>query len=97
MNLVEPAWAGKLNGFTLLFEALVLMLARQMPFAAVARIVGEPWHRVYAICAKYIELAVDSADLSDVHAVAIDGTSCRRGHDHLTLVADTEERKVIFR
>lgn len=94
--LVEPGWAGKLSGFTLLFEALVLMLARQMPFAAVARIVGESWHRVYAVCAKYVELAVDSADLSDVSALAIDETSCRRGHDYLTLVADAEQRKVIF-
>lgn len=94
--LIEPAWAGKLSGFTLLFEALVLMLARQMPFAAVARIVGESWYRVYAICAKYVELAVDAADLSDISAVAIDETSCRRGHDYLTLVADAEARKVVF-
>ncbi|MFY9260292.1 MAG: ISL3 family transposase [Gallionella sp.] len=94
--LVEPEWAGKLNGFTLLFEALVLMLARQMPFAAVARIVGESWYRVYAICAKYVELAVEAADLSGVSAVAIDETSCRRGHNYLTLVADAEQRKVIF-
>ena len=94
--LVEPDWAGRLSGFTLLFEALILMLARQMPFAAVARIVGESWHRVYAVCAAYVELAVDAADLSDIHSVAIDETSCRRGHDYLTLVADAEQRKVIF-
>jgi len=94
--LIEPDWAGKLNGFTLLFEALVLMLARQMPFAAVARVVGESWHRVYAICAKYVELAVDAADLSDARSVAIDETSCQRGHNYLTLVADAVERKVIF-
>jgi transposase len=94
--LVEPVWAGKLNGFTLLFEALVLMLARQMPFAAVARIVGESWYRVYAICAKYVELAAEAADLSDVHSVAIDETSCQRGHEYLTLVADAVKRQVIF-
>ena len=94
--LVEPEWAGKLNGFTLLFEALVLMLAQQMPFAAVARIVGESWHRVYAICAKYVELAVEAADLSDAHSVAIDETSCQRGHEYLTLVADAVKRKVVF-
>jgi len=35
VRLVEPDWVGHLNGFTLLFEALVLMLAQQMPFAAV--------------------------------------------------------------
>jgi hypothetical protein len=42
--LVEPDWVGKLAGFTLLFEALVLMLVQQMPFAAVARTIGESWH-----------------------------------------------------
>ncbi len=31
---VEPEWVGQLDGFTLLFEALVLLLAQQMPFAA---------------------------------------------------------------
>ena len=41
VRLVEPDFAGRLNGFTLLFEALILMLAQQIPFAAVARIVGE--------------------------------------------------------
>ena len=39
--LIEPDWAGKLSGFTLLFEALILTMGRQMPFAAVARMVGE--------------------------------------------------------
>ena len=38
-------WLWRLAGFTLLFEALVLMLAQQMPFAAVARTIGESWHR----------------------------------------------------
>ncbi|AZQ54147.1 hypothetical protein D5R55_24645 [Burkholderia cenocepacia] len=28
---VEPGWAGKLSGFTLLLEAMVVMLVRQMP------------------------------------------------------------------
>ena len=53
--LIEPDWVGKLAGFTLLFEALVLMLAQQMPFAAVARTVGESWHRVHAICRRYVD------------------------------------------
>ena len=94
--LLEPEWAGHLSGFTLLFEALVLTLARQMPFAAVARLVGESWHRVSAICAKYVDLAVDATDLSEVRAVAIDETSSQRGHAYLTLVADAAHRKVLF-
>src|ERR1700745_1758198 len=94
--LVEPDWVGKVSGFTLLFEALVLMLAQHMPFAAVARTVGESWHRVHAICARYVELALERADLSPVDAVAFDETSYKRGHNYLTLAADTDARKVVF-
>ncbi len=96
VRLVEPSWVGKLDGFTLLFEALVLALCQQMPFAAVARIVGLSWHRVYAICARYVELALADADLSTVYEVAIDETSSRRGHNYLTLVADMTARRVVF-
>jgi transposase len=93
---VEPDWFGRLSGFTLLFEALVLAMAQQMTFAAVAKLVGESWHRVHAICSRYVDLALAQADLASVTAVAIDETSCRRGHDYLTIAADTEERKVVF-
>src|SRR5262252_3667255 len=93
---IEPDWFGKLSGFTLLFEALVLAMAQQMTFSAVAGLVGESWHRVHAICSRYVNLAVAEADLSAVTAVAIDETSCRRGHNYLTIAADTDERKVVF-
>jgi hypothetical protein len=82
VRLVEPDFAGRLSGFTLLFEALILMLAQQMPFAAVARIVGESAHRVMAVCERYVELALSVTDLSDVTALAIDETSRARGHDY---------------
>jgi transposase len=80
--LVEPDWVGKLAGFTLLFEALVLMLAQQMPFAAVARTIGESWHRVHAICRRYVDLALAGADLSGLSSLTIDETSYRRGHSY---------------
>jgi transposase len=94
--LVEPEWFGRLAGFTLLFEARVAALAREMPFAAVARLVGESWHRVNAICERYVELALAELDLSEVRALGIDETSCRRGHDYLTLTADAVKRRVLF-
>jgi transposase len=95
VHLVKPPFAGKLSGFTLLFEALVLMLAPQMPFAAVARIVGISAHRVRAICQRYVALALQAADFSDVKALAIDETSRARGHDYITLAADAQRRRVL--
>ena len=96
VRLVEPEFAGRLSGFTLLFEALVLMLAQQMPFAAVARIVGESAHRVRAVCERYVEIALALADFSEVTALAIDETSRARGHDYITLAADAIQRRVLF-
>jgi transposase len=96
VRLIEPPWAGKLSGFTLLFEALVLCLCREMPFAAVARLVGESWHRVAAIAERYVELALAQADYSAVRELAIDETSKARGHDYVTIAADAERRAVIF-
>lgn len=92
---VEPPWAGKLSGFTLLFEALVLMLCQQMSFAAAARLVGESRHRVAAICERYVELALAQTDLSAVRELAIDETSRARGHDYITLAADVPTRRVL--
>ena len=92
---IEPPWAGKLSGFTLLFEALVLMLCQQMTFAGAARLVGESRHRVAAICERYVELALAQADYSEVRELAIDETSRARGHDYITLAADAAQRRVV--
>lgn len=96
VRLVEPDWAGKLSGFTLLFEALVLAMCQNMPFAGVARLVNLTPHRVMAICARYVDLALDQADFSTVRQLAIDETSRARGHDYVTLAADAERRAVVF-
>ena len=92
---VEPPWAGKLSGFTLLFEALVLMLCQQMSFAAAARLVGESRHRVATICERYVDLALAQADFSAVRELAIDETSRAKGHDYITLAADAAQRRVL--
>lgn len=96
VRLVEPNFAGRLSGFTLLFEALVLMLSQQMPFAAVARIVGESAYRCMEICNRYVEIALGLADFSGVTALAVDETSRARGHSYVTLAADAHTRRVIF-
>ena len=93
---VEPDWAGRLAGFTLLFEALIMMLCREMTFAAVSRLVGLSWHQVVTICKCYVDLGLEQADFSEVKRLAADETSKARGHDYITLVADSDERRVLF-
>src|SRR5215813_5439461 len=50
--------------------------------AAVARTIGESWHRV---CRRYVDLALAGADLSGLSSLTIDETYYRRGHSYLTL------------
>ena len=97
---VSPAWAGKLSGFTLLFEAFVLLLARETTFTGAARISGLSVHRVMSLCDRYVDEAVSTADFSEVRRLAIDETSRAKGHDYVSLFADAdpdpERRRVLF-
>jgi transposase len=95
VKIIQPEWSGKLDGFTLLFEAFIVFLAQHSTFAFVANLMNISWHRIHAICTKYVDLALDNADLSTVHAVAIDETSCKKGHEYLTIVADMTQRRVV--
>jgi transposase len=51
---------------------------------------------VTAICKRYVELGLEQADFSEVKRLAADETSKARGHDTITLVADADERRVLF-
>ena len=92
---VEPAFVGRLAGFTLLFEALILAFCREIPFRAVARLTGVSLHRVMSLCERYVDLAVAQQDLSEVREPAIDETSKALGHDYVTIAADASRRAVI--
>ena len=97
---VSPPWAGKLSGFTLLFEAFLLLLARETTFTGAARISGLSVHRVMSLCERYVDEAVSTADFSEVRRLAIDETSRAKGHDYVSLFADAdpdpERRRVLF-
>lgn len=93
---VDPPWAGKLSGFTLLFEALVMLLSREMTFSGAARVTGLSVHRVMSICERYVDAAVGRATFSEVRRLAIDETSRAKGQDYVTLFADAHEHKVLF-
>ncbi len=74
----------------------MLLFAQHSTFQSTAELLGISWHRVHAICERYVDIALEKTDLSDVRKIAVDETSCRKGHDYLTLVADMEKRRVAF-
>jgi len=89
-------WARAGSGFTLLFEAFVLALAKAMPIKNAARLVGEHDTRLWRIVSHYVWRGVERQDLSDVTRIAADETSARRGHDYISLFVDMAKRKVVY-
>src|SRR5215813_9963180 len=77
VRLVNVPWARPGSGFTLLFEAFVMMLVKGMPVAAAARLVGEHDTRLWRLIQHYVETAVARMDLSDLRRVAIDETAAK--------------------
>lgn len=96
VKLVEVPWARHGSGFTLLFEAFLLALAKQMPVNAVAELVGEHDTRIWRVLHHYVGRARDAEDFSCVRRVGIDETSSKRGHNYITVAVDLERSKVIF-
>ncbi len=95
VKTVAVPWARPGSGFTLLFEALVMTLVRQMPVRAASRIVGEHDTRLWRIVHHYVGAARAQADLSGVRRVGIDETASRRGHHYISVFVDLDRAKVV--
>lgn len=93
---IEVPWARKRGHFSYGFEAFILQLVREMPVLAVARLVGEHDTRIWRIVRHYVDQARALQDFSNVHQIAVDETSTARGHNYVTVVADTKQRRAIF-
>ncbi|MCA1698830.1 MAG: ISL3 family transposase, partial [Actinobacteria bacterium] len=96
VHLVALPWARAQSGFTLLFEALVMALAKQMPIAALAHLVEEHDTRIWRIVHHYVDEARARQDLSGVRRLGVDETSFRRGQDYVTVFADIDRAAAIY-
>lgn len=92
---VRVPWARPGSGFTLLFEAWVLELAKHVPPAAIARIVDEHDTRLWRFINHYVDLARKRVDESGVCNIGMDETS-KKGHNYITVVVDLDTHNVLF-
>ena len=90
---VTVPWARAESGFTLMFEAFVMALAREMPVRAVGQLVGEHDTRLWRVVRHYVAAAHERQDWGGVQAVAIDETATRKGHRYATVVVEMDPDK----
>jgi transposase len=93
---LSPPWEGLSKGFTKAFEAYVLLLAREMPVARLARITGETDTRLWRLIHAQVEAARAQADFCNVTCVGVDEMNIAKGHKYISVFADLLEKRVLF-
>jgi len=73
-----------------------MALAKQMPVAVIAGLVGEHDTRLWPIVHHDVDAARERQDLSDVRRLGVDETSFKRGQDDVTAFADIDRRAAIY-
>ena len=96
VHLVDVPWGGSNSGFTLLFEAFILQLAKCMPISQIAKLVDEHDTKLWRIVGKYVNAALKVADYSDMERVGLDETSSKKGHNYVTIFVDMDETKAVY-
>jgi len=98
VRLIDVPWARKGSAFTLLFEQAALVLVREMPVNAAARIIGITDKRLWRIVEHYVTQALAGFDLSSVEAIGLDETASKRGQNYVTVFIDMQRpsKPVLF-
>jgi len=91
-----PPWGRKQSGFTVLFEAFVMVLAKEMPISRIGELVGEQDTRVWRIVRFHVNRAHEKKSYAAVTKAGCDETSSRKGHNYVTIFADMDSGEVMF-
>lgn len=92
----EVPWARAGSGFTLMMEAMIVLMCQQMPVAEAARMLGVHDTQLWRVLTYHVELAQAGRDWSGVKRILVDETSAKRGHRYVTNFVDAESRELLF-
>ena len=97
VKTVDVPWARPGAGFSLLFEALVMVFAKNgMTATAIGRLVGEHDTLIWRVLDHYVEEARKNVGMSKVEQVGVDETSRAKGHKYVTTCVDMETHQLLF-
>lgn len=95
VHLVEVPWAKANTGFTLLFEAFVMQLAKKMSILSISQLLDESNGRLWRIVHRYAKEYVENLEFSKVTKIGLDETS-RKGHEYITVFIDLDTSRVLY-
>lgn len=96
ISQVQVPWARENSGFTLLFEAYAMLLIEsEMSVSKVSQCVKVTAPRIWRVFNYWIKRALAKDRLDGVARIGLDETSSKKGHNYVTIFADSESRRVI--
>ena len=95
VEIVRTPWEGKMSGFTLLFEALILQLCTGMPVLTASQIVSVSDDKIWTMLRRYVDEAIEHLDLKELKILGLDETSLKKNHNYITLFVDLVKRKIV--
>ncbi|MDA1088030.1 MAG: ISL3 family transposase [Verrucomicrobia bacterium] len=93
---VQAPWEGLSLHFTAAFEAMALLLMREMPVKKAGEIIRESDTRLWRILARHVAVAYEQLDFSKVSHLGVDELAARKGHKYLTIFADMIAKRVLY-
>jgi len=96
MKTITPPWNGLSKGFSQLFEALILQMAKNMPVHQVGKLLKISDHKIWDMLEQYVYKALNLQSLEDITAIGTDETSLKKGHNYISLFVDLVAKKTLF-
>lgn len=96
VSQAQVPWARAGSGFTLMMEAMMLLLSQQMSVSAAARHLGEKDTRLWRVLDHYVSKAHAARSWSEARRLMIDETSARKGHRYVTVIVDADTRDLLL-
>lgn len=88
---VAVPWAEKGSRWTIMFETLAIMLLKDSDVTAMAAALRISWDGAWAIADRAVARGLDRRKRAPLKHVLVDEKAFRKGHDYVTLVANTSE------
>jgi transposase len=93
---VGVPWAMEGSSFTLLFEAMSMLLVKEgMSLSGAGRMVDQDSRVIGRIIDRYVDQAKKEQMLEQVEVLGIDEVSIQKGHKYLSILSDSKRKKVV--
>ena len=93
---IPVPWAREGSHFTLLFEALTLMLAPTMSVLAAGRLLRVGSRRLWRVIDHHVGQARAQESHAGVLAIGVDETASRRGQTYIAVFYDLDAQRLLF-